>query len=53
MFLKLQHEEGVKYDKLCKEANDFLETCNAAMKIEFIGLAVNKNRKENDKRNLY
>lgn len=36
-----------------KQANEFLKKANATMKIDFVGLAINKEWKEKDKRNLY
>lgn len=36
-----------------KQANEFLKKANATCKIEFVGLAVNKDWKEKTKRNLY
>ena len=38
-----------------KQANDFLMKANATMKIDFVGIAVNKDweEQENQKRNLY
>lgn len=36
-----------------KQATEFLKKANATIKIEFVGLAVNKDWKEKDKRNLY
>lgn len=36
-----------------KQANEFLKKANATIKIDFVGLAINKEWKEKDKRNLY
>lgn len=36
-----------------KQASDFLKKANATIKIDFVGLAVNKDWKEREKRNLY
>ena len=36
-----------------KQANEFLKKANATIKIDFVGLAVNKEWKEKNKRNLY
>lgn len=36
-----------------KQATEFLKKANATIKIEFVGLAVNKDWKEKNKRNLY
>lgn len=36
-----------------KQATEFLKKANATIKIEFIGLAINKEWKENTPRNLY
>lgn len=36
-----------------KQATDFLKKANATMNIEFVGLAVNKDWKERERRNLY
>lgn len=36
-----------------KQATDFLQKANAKMKIEYVGLAVNKDWKEKEKRCLY
>lgn len=36
-----------------KQAIDFLKKANATMDIEFVGLAVNKDWKERERRNLY
>ena len=36
-----------------KQANEFLQKANATCKIEFVGLAINKDWKETTKRNLY
>lgn len=36
-----------------KQATDFLQKANAEMKIEYVGLAVNKDWKEKEKRCLY
>lgn len=36
-----------------KQANEFLQKANATIKIDFVGLAVNKDWKEKVKRNLY
>lgn len=36
-----------------KQASDFLKKANATIKIDFVGLAVNKNWNERKKRNLY
>lgn len=40
-------------DEYTKQATDFLKKANATMNIEFVGLAVNKDWKEREKRNLY
>ena len=36
-----------------KRAKDFLEACNAAMKITWIGCEINKNLNDNIRRNVY
>ena len=40
-------------NEYAKQANEFLKKANATIKIEFVGLAINKEWKEKDKRNLY
>ena len=36
-----------------KQAKDFLKRANATCEIEFVGLSINKDWKEKEKRNLY
>lgn len=40
-------------NKYTKQATEFLKKANATIKIEFIGLAINREWKENTPRNLY